>query len=123
GLVIVTLLGQLVAVLYLRGAALSAQHQAAKLDTQIAQAEADIARTKQDLAVWNSAARIKKLARARGWRLAQPSDFDDVTKLMLPPLSPELAQAQRGDKTGRKARRRKPQVQVEMMPVDGGGVE
>jgi len=116
GLVIVTLLAQLVAVLYLRGMALSAQHHSFELEARIAQAQANISRAQQQIAVWDSSARIKKLARERGWRLAQPSDFDDVTNptpLVLAPESgaPDLPRAHPAP------RRRAPRVEI--VPADG----
>jgi hypothetical protein len=79
------LLAQLIALLWIKGLALSAMHRSDELGDashgEIGRVNEQIAQTQKQIAALSSPAQIKRWADARGWRLATPEEFDDVTKL------------------------------------------
>jgi hypothetical protein len=81
----IALMAQLMALLWIKSLALSAMHRSVALGDathgQIGRVNEDIAQTQKKIAGLSSPAQIKKWADQRGWRLATPEQFDDVTKL------------------------------------------
>jgi hypothetical protein len=79
------LLAQLMALLWIKSLALSAMHRSDDLGDashgEIGRINEEIAQTQKKIAALSSPAQIKQWADARGWRLATPEEFDDVTKL------------------------------------------
>lgn len=78
------LLGQLIMLLWLKGLASSATR---RLDTlgdasrgQIGRVNRDIAQVQKEIAAQSSPAQLKRWADERGWQLATPDRFDDVSK-------------------------------------------
>lgn len=88
------LLGQLIALLWLKGLALSATHRLARLGDathgEIGKVSDDIAQTQKKIAALSSPSQLKKWADERGWQLATPDRFDDVTKRTLPTVEVEV---------------------------------
>lgn len=83
-LVGVVLLGQLILFLWLKGLALSATHRADKLGDvshgEIGRVNEAIAQTQKRIAALSSPVQLKQWADERGWRMAKPEEFDDVTR-------------------------------------------
>ncbi len=79
------LLAQLMALLWIKGLALSAMHHSVELGDashgEIGRVNEEIAQTQKKIAALSSPAQIKQWADARGWRQATPEEFDDVTKM------------------------------------------
>lgn len=84
GLVGVMLLGQLILFLWLKGLALSATHRADKLGDvshgEIGRVNEAIAQTQKRIASLSSPVQLKQWADERGWRMAKPEEFDNVTQ-------------------------------------------
>jgi hypothetical protein len=80
----VILLGQLILFLWLKGLALSATHRADKLGDvshgEIGRMNEAIAQTQKRIAALSSPLQLKQWADERGWRMAKPEEFDDVTR-------------------------------------------
>ncbi len=78
------LLGQLILFLWLKGLALSATHRADKLGDvshgEIGRVNEAIAQTQKRIAALSSPSQLKQWADERGWRMATPQEFDDVTR-------------------------------------------
>ena len=81
----IALMAQLMALLWIKSLALSAMHRSVALGDathgEIGRVNEDIAQTQKKIAGLSSPAQLKKWADQRGWRLATPEQFDDVTKL------------------------------------------
>jgi hypothetical protein len=79
------LLAQLMALLWIKSLALSAMHRSDDLGDashgEIGRVNEEIAQTQKKIAALSSPAQIKRWADERGWRMATPEEFDDVTKL------------------------------------------
>jgi hypothetical protein len=79
------LLAQLMALLWIKSLALEAMHRSDDLGDaghgEIGRVNEEIAQTQKQIARLSSPAQIKRWADARGWRMATPEEFDDVTKL------------------------------------------
>lgn len=92
-------LAQLMALLWVKSLALSAMHRSDDLGDashgEIGRVNEEIAQTQKNIAALSSPAQIKQWADARGWRLATPEEFDDVTKLTpyKPPTSSQGSSA------------------------------
>lgn len=89
GVVGFLLLSQLLALLWLKGLALSATRRLDSLGDEthgeIGRANDAIAQTQKKVAALTSPAQLKKWAGQRGWRLATPREFNDITKRIPPP--------------------------------------
>jgi hypothetical protein len=78
------LLVQLLALLWIKGLALSASHRAQTLGDatygKIGRVKEDIAQTQNKIIASTSPAQLKKWADERGWKRVTPDKVDDVTK-------------------------------------------
>lgn len=83
------LLGQLVALLYLQGMALSARNNSYKLDKEIAQVYGNVTHTQKEIAALDSSPRIAQWAQERGWKVATQDKLDSITNRA--PLTQETA--------------------------------
>jgi hypothetical protein len=72
-------LGQLVALLWLQGLALSARNRSYALDKKIATVQEGLSRTQKEIAALDSSPQLAGWAQARGWSLATQDQLDPVT--------------------------------------------
>jgi cell division protein FtsL len=75
----VALLGQLTMLLYLKGQALQASHEATRLDKQITLTSNQIASTETRISQFESSARLEEWAKQRGWKRPEHSEIDVVS--------------------------------------------
>ena len=93
------LLGQVVALLWLQGMAMSARDRAAQRDRDIASARLQIERARDQVSArLSDESRVEEWAQQGGWHMAEQSEIDDVSKRQ--PYTPPAKDGKPGSRSG-----------------------